>query len=94
MELAYENFWSSSAFAGCPDFVEGGMIVKCEAGQWFIIANYTTNLPGFGAGCILGESQNAVTATCEPLYIEFTTSVNSYNGGNCCGGTVTIVVTE
>lgn len=70
------------------------MIVKCEDGQWFIIANYATNIPGFGAGCILGQAQNAVTATCNPLYIEFTTSVNSYNGGNCCGGTVTIVVTE
>ena len=72
----------------------GGFIIICEGGAWSLIANYQSNVPNPFAGCILGEPDNTIEATCDPFYIEFTSGVESLFGAECCSGTVTVIITE
>jgi hypothetical protein len=74
----------------------GGMILECVEGFWTLIYNYQSNIPNFGAGCIFGTvGGNALSnVTCSPFYVEISAGILSFLGGSCCGGTVTIIITE
>lgn len=86
----YDNSYKPCGYA------IGGFVFLCEGNQYYLIATYQTDDPSFGAGCILGNpAGNIVNVTsCSPFYLEFSASVTSYLGGDCCSGTVTVVITE
>lgn len=67
-----------------------------ESGPWGLTLLYQSDVPTFGAGCILGNSgfPNPINVTCNPFFATFTASVTPYLGATCCGGTVTVTITE
>jgi hypothetical protein len=74
----------------------GGIILECVEANWAIVFNYQSNQPNFGSGCIFGTVQaNSLSGvSCSPFYAEISAGILSFLGGNCCGGTVTLIITE
>jgi len=87
-----DGWESSKNTCGFP----GGIRIECSFGAWTLIYNYQSDEPSFGAGCIFGTVlPNAISnVTCSPFYAEISAGILSYLGGDCCSGTVKIIITE